>query len=114
MDAPVPDLGVNGAEAEQLVFDEEGTTLVRPTASSSPSVNPVTFLPSTNGLPAGVLTWRKTPGAWQTSATGFPAARKASISFAVAKEDGADQIISIKDKSFGRCCQGAQRGRGAE
>jgi len=60
------------------------------------------------------LTWRKTPGAWQTSATGFPAARKASISFAVAKEDGADQIISIKDKSFGRCCQGAQRGRGAE
>src|SRR5215467_5028091 len=57
-----------------------GTTLVRPTSASSPSVNPVTFLPSTNGLPAAVLTWRRTPGAWQTSATGLPAARKDSIS----------------------------------
>src|SRR5262249_46175974 len=58
----------------------KGTTLVRPTSASSPSVNPVTFLPSTSGLPAAVFTWRKTPGAWQTSATGFRAARKDSIS----------------------------------
>src|SRR5262249_52707272 len=58
----------------------KGTTLVRPIYASSPSVKPVTFLPSTSGLPAAVLTWRRTPGAWQTSATGFPAARKDSIS----------------------------------
>src|SRR5262245_55549933 len=56
------------------------TTLVRPTSASSPSVNPVSFLPSTSGFPAAVFTWRRTPGAWQTSATGFPAARKDSIS----------------------------------
>ena len=35
-----------------------GTTFVRPTSSSSPSVKPVTFLPSTSGLPCGMLTWR--------------------------------------------------------
>src|SRR6202012_2582361 len=43
-------------------------------------VNPVTFLPSTSGLPEGALTWRRTPGAWQTSATGLPAAMNCSIS----------------------------------
>src|SRR5262245_4867074 len=58
----------------------KGTTFVNPTSASSPSVNPVTFLPSTSGLPAAVFTWRRTPGAWQTNATGFPAARKDSIS----------------------------------
>src|SRR5215467_3432501 len=58
----------------------KGTILVRPTSASSPSVNPVTFLPSTSGLPAAVFTWRRAPGAWQTSATNFPAARKDSIS----------------------------------
>src|SRR5262245_48336508 len=58
----------------------KGTTLVRPISASSPSVKPVTFLPSTSGLPAAVFTWRRTPGAWQTSATGFLAARKDSIS----------------------------------
>src|SRR5262249_28717138 len=58
----------------------KGTTLVRPTSASSPLVNPVTFFPSTSGLPAAVLTWRSTPGAWQTSATGLPPARKDSIS----------------------------------
>src|SRR5215475_4517026 len=34
----------------------KGTTLVSPTSASSPSVNPVTSLPSTSGLPAAVLT----------------------------------------------------------
>src|SRR5262245_32080866 len=34
----------------------KGTTLVRPTSASSPSVKPVTFFPSTSGLPAAVLT----------------------------------------------------------
>src|SRR5262245_13574034 len=58
----------------------KGTTFVNPTSASSPSVNPVTSFPSTSGLPAVVFTWRRTPGAWQTSATGFPAARKDSIS----------------------------------
>src|SRR6516162_8326678 len=71
VDTPVFDLGESGTEAEQLVLD---------TSSSSPSVNPVTFLPSTSGFPAAVFTWRRTPGAWQTSATGFPAARNDSIS----------------------------------
>ena len=37
-------------------------------------------LPPTSGLPAAVLTWRRTPGAWQTSATGLPATRNDSIS----------------------------------
>src|SRR6516162_10813442 len=113
MDAPVPDLGVNGAEAEQLVFDEERDDLGQANSLFLPVGEPSHVLALDQRLTGGVLTWRKTPGAWQTSATGFPAARKASISFAVAKEDGADQIISVKDKSFGRCCQGAQRGRGA-
>src|SRR5262245_14479501 len=58
----------------------KGTTLVSSTSAFSPSVNPVTFLPSTSGLPAAVFTCRRTPGAWQTSATGFLAARKDSIS----------------------------------
>src|SRR5262249_7284825 len=58
----------------------KGTTLVSPTSASSPLVNPVTCLPSTSGLPAAVFTCRRTPGAWQTSATGFPAARKDPIS----------------------------------
>src|SRR5215471_3588237 len=58
----------------------KGTTFVKPISSSSPSVKPVTFLPSTSGFPFGVLTWRSAPGAWQTSATGLPAARKDSIS----------------------------------
>src|SRR5262249_58057405 len=58
----------------------KGTTLVKPMAASSPSVNPLTFLPSTSGLPTGVFTWRSTPGAWHTSATGLLAARKDSIS----------------------------------
>src|SRR5262245_16375992 len=35
-----------------------GTTLVKPTSASSPFVKPVTFLPATSGLPAGVLTCR--------------------------------------------------------
>jgi len=55
------------------------TTFVKPTSSSSPSVKPVKFLPSTNGLPRGVFTWRNTPGAWHTSAMGLPAVMKDSI-----------------------------------
>src|SRR5262249_40710684 len=58
----------------------KGTTFVHPTASPSPLVKPVTVLPSTSGLPAGVLTWRRAPGAWQTSAKVLPAARKDSSS----------------------------------
>src|SRR6516225_6717959 len=41
----------------------KGTTLVSPTSASSPSVKPVTFLPSTSGFRAADFTWRRTPGA---------------------------------------------------
>src|ERR1700722_8485689 len=58
----------------------KGTTFVNPTASSSPSVNPVTVLPSTSALPSGVLTWRSAPVEWQTTANVLPAARKDSNS----------------------------------
>src|SRR5262249_18420629 len=80
VNAPVLDLGEDGAEAISSSSTRKGTTFVRPISSSSPSVKPVTFLPSTSGLSPGVLTWRSTPGAWQTKPTSLPAARKDSIS----------------------------------
>ncbi|MNV74484.1 hypothetical protein D3C71_1677060 [compost metagenome] len=56
-----------------------GTTSVRPTPASSVFVKPVTCLPATRGLPSADFTWRSTPGAWQTSATGLPASMNDSI-----------------------------------
>src|ERR1700739_177792 len=47
----------------------KGTTFVDPTSSSSPLVKPVTVLPSTRGLPFGVL--RSAPEEWQTNAMVF-------------------------------------------
>src|SRR5215472_361623 len=80
MDAPVLDLGVSGAETEQLVFDEERDDLGQANSLLLPVGEPSHVPALDQRLAGGGLAWRKTPGAWQTSATGFPAARKDSIS----------------------------------
>src|SRR5215831_4448126 len=80
VDTPVFDLGKGGTEAEQFVLDEERHDLGQANIRLLTVGEPGHLLASTSGLPTAVFTWRKTPGAWQTSATGFPAARKDSIS----------------------------------
>src|SRR5271168_3123222 len=57
-----------------------GTTFVSPTSSSSPSVKPVTVLPSTNSLPSGALTCRRAPVEWETTAKVLPELTKDSSS----------------------------------
>jgi hypothetical protein len=52
-------------------YTRNGTTFVSFITSSSPFVKPVTRLPFTSGSSL-YLTWRSTPGEWQTSEIGFP------------------------------------------
>src|SRR5215813_7857531 len=52
VDTPVFDLEKVAPRPSSSSSTRKGTTSVRPTSASSPSVNPVTFLPSTSGLPA--------------------------------------------------------------